>query len=92
MSFRKLRGVHLPERKQGLIRYTCLNFGEQPRWIQQKIRRLCEDCGGAYASALFELMTTSASVTAVSLRHHISESELYRMRKAFYESWGSGKK
>lgn len=81
----------MPERKQGLIRYTCLNFAEQPKWIQEKIRRLCDGCGGAYSAALFELMTCQTSVTAVSLRHHVSESELYRMRKSFYESWSAKK-
>ena len=27
------------------------------------------------------------SITAIALRHFTSESSLYRMRKAFYESW-----
>ena len=87
MSFRKLRGVRLPEEKQGLIRYTCLNFSSQPEWMREKIQRLCEECGGAYSAALLEVMTTRRSMTEISLRHFVDESTLYRARKRFYESW-----
>ena len=41
MGFRKLRGVRLPEEKQGLIRYICLNYADQPEWMKRKIERLC---------------------------------------------------
>lgn len=37
MGFKKLRGVKLPEEKQGFIRYTCLTLSEQPKWIQEKV-------------------------------------------------------
>ena len=92
MSFKKLRGVRLPEEKQGLIRYTCLTVSEQPKWIQEKIGRLCDECGGPYSAALFEAMTTRASITAIAMKHHTDESTLYRARKAFYEHWFSRKK
>lgn len=87
MSFRKLRGVRLPEEKQGLIRYTCLNYDSQPEWMREKIRRLCDECGGAYSAALFEVMTTRRSMTEIALRYAVSENTLYRVRKQFYESW-----
>lgn len=38
MGFKKLRGVKLPEEKQGFIRYTCLTLSEQPKWIQEKVK------------------------------------------------------
>ena len=87
MSFRKLRGVRLPEEKQGLIRYTCLNYDSQPEWMREKISRLCEECGGGYSAALLEVMTTRRSMTEIALRHFVDESTLYRARKRFYESW-----
>ena len=87
MSFKKLRGVRLPERKQGLIRYICLNISDQPLWLRNKFERLCIDCGGVHHCALRELMVSEQSVTCVALRHHVVAGVLYRARKRFYESW-----
>lgn len=67
MSFKKLRGVRLPEKKQMLIRSICLNYRDRPKYEQEKIKRLCENCGGAYSAALFEIMTTEHSVRSVAL-------------------------
>ena len=87
MGFKKMRGIDLPEEQQGLIRYTCLNWRTQPVWVQEKIRYICEQCAGAYHHALFEVMTTNRSITAIAMEHALSESLLYAMRKRFYESW-----
>ena len=70
-----------------MIRYTCLNFSSQPEWMQEKIRRLCDECGGQYSSALFAVMTTRQSMTEIAMKNYISESALYRLRKQFYETW-----
>lgn len=87
MSFKKMRGVRLPEEKQGLIRYTCLNYNDLRTHEQNKIRRLCEEQGGQYAAALWEVMCTREGVTSIALRHHVSESVLCTLRRKFYESW-----
>ena len=87
MGFKKLRGVNLPEEKQGLIRYTCLTWAEQPQHVQKKIQRLCDQCGGAESAALWEVMCTKRSITAIARARFTSESALYRMRKRFYEAW-----
>jgi len=87
MGFRKLCGVALPEEKQGLIRYTCLNEASQPKRVRDKIQRLCDAVGGEYADALFEVMCTKRSIMKIAMEHYISESQLYRLRKKFYESW-----
>lgn len=87
MGFKKLRGVDLPEEQQGLIRYTCLTWEAQPQHVQKKIRRLCEKWGGAESAALWEVMCTRRSITAIAQAHFLSESALYRMRKRFFESW-----
>jgi len=87
MGFKKLRGVKLPEEVQGLIRYTCLTYGSQPGWIQEKIERLCIRCGGDYSAALKEVMCTHKSITQICIAHHVSESLIYQKRKKFYESW-----
>lgn len=87
MGFKKLKGVKLPEEKQGLIRYTCLTYDSQPEQVKRKIDKLCRECGGANCAALREVMCSRSSITAISLRHFVGESTLYRMRKDFYESW-----
>lgn len=87
MSFKKLRGVPLPEEKQGLVRYTCLTYAEQPKRIQDKIERLCHECGGEHWHALFLCMTTKRSIVSIAMEEFVSESAIYRMRKAFYREW-----
>ena len=91
MAYRKLDGVKMPKKKQMLIRAICLNYDERPKWEREKIQRLCQKCGGAYAAALFEVMTTEKSITELSLKHYISPSRLYELRRSFYEAWDSGK-
>ena len=88
MGFKKLRGVELPEEQQGLIRYTCLNVDRQPKKTREKIQRLCDDVGGAYSAALWEVMCTKKSITAIAQKHFLSETLLYSLRKKFYENWG----
>ena len=87
VGFKKLRGVVLPEEKQGLVRYICLNSDSQPKRTQDKIQRLCDDVGGAYSAALREVMCGRKSITAISREFFVSESKLYDMRKVFYEKW-----
>ena len=87
MGFRKLQGVGLPESKQGLIYYTCLNYAGQPEYIRRKIEKLCQSAGGEYAPALFELVTNGGSVTAAAARWHMSEETLKRLRRSFYLGW-----
>lgn len=87
MGFKKLRGVALPEEKQGLIRYSCLTYKEQPKHIQNKIQRLCREVGGAYQAALWEVMCSKSSITSIAMAHHVSETVLYELRRRFYERW-----
>lgn len=85
--FKKLPGVRVPERKQGLIRFTCLNIEEQPMWMRQKFERLCIECGGLHHCALRETMTTENTLMAIGEKYHVDERVLRGLRKDFYESW-----
>jgi len=88
MSFKKLRGVNRPHREQGLIHFTCINYDKQPKVVQEKIRRLCRECGGEHEKALFELMTReNVSAQWLAQAYHVDDSTLYRRRKLFYERW-----
>ncbi len=86
--FKKKKGIKVPYNKQGLIYFTCVNFKDQPRKVQEKIERLCEEIGGdEYKKALFEFVTTDSSAVKISLKHYLSEGTLYVLRKKFYEAW-----
>ena len=88
MSFRKLRGVNRTHREQGLIYFTCMNYDKQPKAVQEKIRRLCKECGGPHEEALFALMTReNISVPWLEQNFFVSDSVLYEKRKKFYERW-----
>lgn len=92
MGFKKLRGVNVSRNQQGFIRFACLTYAEQPKKMRDKIDRLLRQCGGPYAAALREVMCSEDSITAIALRHYVSESTLYRLRKEFYESWDKKRK
>lgn len=86
--FKKRRGIHIPYNKQGLIYFTCMNIEEMPKETQQKILNLCIDIGGEYYKALYELLTDdSRNIHGISMKYHISETQLYLHRKKFYENW-----
>ena len=87
MGFKKIRGLAMSEERQGLIRYTCLTYRDQPAHTQNKIRRLCNEAGGAHAAAIWEVMCTKDAVAIIAARNHVSESVLYEGRRRFYESW-----
>lgn len=87
MTFKKRRGIRLTYIEQGYIAFTCWTYHAQPPPMQEKIRRLCASCGGEYADALFDVMVSQESITALTLKHHVSEMLLYNLRKKFYESW-----
>lgn len=89
MAFRKSRGIKLTEEWQGLIRFTCLTFDDQPEEVREKILELCRECGGEYRKALFEVMCTRKSMTKIAYENNVSEPTLYRKRKMFYERWRS---
>lgn len=86
-AFKKRRGINLPYEKQGDIYFTCLNFRDKPPWVQDKIHKLCDTYGGQYREELFEVVTTEKTIRKISMERHVSENELYLLRKRFYEAW-----
>jgi len=79
--------VKLPYIRQGLIRFSCLNYDKADESTREKIDRLCADVGGEYASALFDVMCTPKSIVSISMKYNVSETTLYRIRARFYSSW-----
>jgi len=85
--FRYKRSINLPYERQGYIYFLSRSYEQLPRSRQEKIRELCERCGGEYGKALFEFVTTDDGAVAVCLRHHLSQSTLERVVKKYYESF-----
>lgn len=86
--FKKRRGIKLSYIKQGLICFTCLDYKDQPQEIKDKIVNLCNEVGGEYRRALFEVMTNEhATIRSVARRFFLSETTLYELRKDFFEKW-----
>ena len=85
--FKKRRGIDIDYAMQGLICFTCLTFESQPKRIKERIIKICESVAGDKSDALFELLTTDKSVTAVAMKHYVSESTLSSLRAKFYMRW-----
>ena len=86
--FKKRRGIHIPYNEQGLIYFTCVNHKDMPEYIQNKIKRLCDEVGKEYSEVLYKVVTDSnKSIRALAMEYHISETQLYYYRKKFYEAW-----
>ena len=78
----------LPYNEQGYIYFVCKTFGNQPKETQGRIKSLCEEIGGTeYSAALFAALTSPISIRAAAQKYYISESQLYKLRKRFYESF-----
>ena len=87
-KFRKIRGMNLPYREQGLIWFTCMNYALQPPQVQGKINQLCREVGGDYVDALFAMLTReNVSVPWIEQTYHVSDSVLYERRRKFYEKF-----
>lgn len=86
-TFKKRRGIKLSYEQQGLVYFTCINYKSQPKWMREKIDKLCRQIGGMHADALKQVMTTGRSVRQISLECYISESVLYELRREFYEQF-----
>ena len=87
-TFKKMRGIKLTYNEQGLVYFTCLNMKRLSQDTQNRILNLCTEIGGAeYYQALFAVLTTEESIRSIALSHCVSESQLYKLRKRFYERW-----
>ena len=83
--FRYKKSVAASYERQGYIYFASRCFRQlQPR-KQQRIVKLCADCGGEYALALFQFVTTDAGATAICMRHNLSPATLERVVRLYYE-------
>lgn len=86
-TFKHMRGCSLTYDKQGYIFFMCRNYKHMSPRVKSRIRRLCEEVGKEYSTALFQVLTTQRGVRKVALDCYVSERQLYELRKRFFESW-----
>lgn len=74
----------LSEEAQSLIYWKCRNYYKLPERERKTILKIAKECGKGAEKALFEMVTTGRSLTAVAMKHYISESALQERCAAFY--------
>ncbi|MEI6100827.1 MAG: hypothetical protein WCP73_03220 [Eubacteriales bacterium] len=82
-----MKGIKLPYLVQNDIWCTCKLYDQKPLRLQQKIDRMILRYGKDYSDALRALLLTENETVAITLQYHVSASQLYKMRKRFYENW-----
>lgn len=82
--FRFKRSVPVSYDRQGYIYFTSRLFRDLPRKRRQEILHLCRECGGEYAAALLEFVTTDANATEICMKHNMSRSTLERAVRRYY--------
>ena len=87
MGFKRIRSINLPEWKQGELFYRLKGFQEMPSDEKRRVHKLCRQCAGEHADALFEFLTTYKTSVKISVDHYVSQTQLYTYRKRFYETW-----
>lgn len=88
MSFKRLRSVNLPLKKQLLIYYTCLNYADQPAELQRKIEALCTKVAKFHSrTLLLVLISENKSLKQIARESYLSERQLQRYRTQFYNEW-----
>lgn len=71
---------------------VCLNYRNEPPEVQQKIIRLCQECGGEYHKALFEAVTTEKRYSEIVSNFYLSEPTLNRIVTKFFQKWAENGK
>ena len=82
--FKKMRGVKLPYKRQGLIYFICANYTDMPFRVQEKIDQVCIAVGEEYHQALRDVLTCKKTVKRAAMECPCNEATLYRRRNEFY--------
>lgn len=82
--FRYKRGVPLDYDVQGYVYFVSRRYGKLPMQKRRQIDELCRKCGGEYADALKEFVTTSTGAEEICNRYFLSPSTLERIVKRYY--------
>ena len=86
MKFRYKPSLPVNYARQGYIFFKSLRYKDLPIKEQMRIRKLCTTVGGNNGDALFEHVTTGASVKAVCMKYYIaSPTTIYRALSRYYE-------
>ena len=84
MTFKKIRGLKMPYKRQAHIWSTCQNYDIQPEDLKTKIIELCDKVDKIYAKELFDIMCSEKSIVEICYDSHISNFVAYEIRRKFY--------
>lgn len=82
--FRPKTSLPISYEQQGYIYFTSKKYKTLPRDKRRRIDELCLEAGGEHHKALFEYVTTDASVTKICLEHPIAPDTLHRVVRRYY--------
>ena len=87
MPYRFKRGVRVSADRQMYVYSVSRLYKELPKTDREKIKDLCDKCGGEHSPALFEFVTTDTTATALEMKYYLSKATLYRIVKKYYENF-----
>lgn len=90
--FKKFHSIKLPEKRQGLIYYTCVNYHHLPEEKQQLLDKVCRAvveehpfaAHDAYYKALREYLISGRTMQDVAASFFVREGTLRTMQREFY--------
>lgn len=82
--FKKMRGIKLPYKRQGLIYFMCANYADMSFRVREKIDQVCIEAGEEYYQALRDVLIGKKTVRRAAMDCPCSETTLYRKRNEFY--------
>lgn len=86
MKYKQGKRFGLPHEEQSFLYFYCLGYEKRKPEERKIISDLCYEVGGAqYSEAVFTAVTSSERLLDVAVDYDISESQLYRMVKDFYD-------
>lgn len=82
--FRPKYSIPVDYDRQGYIYFWSKRYKKLKPEEKEIIEKACKEAGEEYWQAVLEFVTTSNGIVKVSMRHHLSESTLYRAIRRYY--------
>lgn len=79
--------MKLPYHRQGYIYFVSRCYKDLPKAKRERIEEHCKRVGGEYWKALFDFVTKDVGITAICIRHYVSESTVKRLVNRYYEEF-----
>lgn len=85
--FRYKTNIDVTYVQQGYVYFTSRNIKALPERRQDRIRKLISECGGQYADALAEFVTTDTGAVSITMKYNLSDRVLNRLVTRYYRAF-----